>query len=66
MRVLGIPCRVITNFNSAHDTDGNLVIEEYYSATGQKLHRTKDSIWSVLYFAYKLYYLTTLKTLMTF
>lgn len=46
MRVLGIPCRVITNFNSAHDTDGNLVIEEYYSATGQKLNCTKDSIWN--------------------
>ncbi|CAI5686806.1 unnamed protein product [Oreochromis niloticus] len=46
MRVLGIPCRVITNFNSAHDTNGNLVIEEYYSATGQKLNRTKDSIWN--------------------
>uniref|UniRef100_A0A3P9B982 Transglutaminase 5, like n=1 Tax=Maylandia zebra TaxID=106582 RepID=A0A3P9B982_9CICH len=46
MRVLGIPCRVITNFNSAHDTDGNLVIEEYYSATGQKLNLTKDSIWN--------------------
>lgn len=49
MRVLGIPCRVVTNYNSAHDTNGNLVIEEYYSTTGQKLNRTKDSIWLVLY-----------------
>lgn len=46
MRVLGIPCRVVTNFNSAHDTNDNLVIEEYYSETGQKLKRTKDSIWN--------------------
>nr|XP_046239122.1 transglutaminase 5, like [Scatophagus argus] len=46
MRVLGIPCRVITNFNSAHDTNGNLVIEEYYTETGQKLNRSKDSIWN--------------------
>ncbi|XP_038162152.1 transglutaminase 5, like [Cyprinodon tularosa] len=46
MRVLGIPCRVITNFNSAHDTNGNLVIEEYYSETGQKLNRSQDSIWN--------------------
>uniref|UniRef100_A0A667YR67 Transglutaminase 5, like n=1 Tax=Myripristis murdjan TaxID=586833 RepID=A0A667YR67_9TELE len=46
MRVLGIPCRVVTNFNSAHDTNGNLVIEEYYSETGQKLHHSKDSIWN--------------------
>ncbi|XP_070759334.1 transglutaminase 5, like [Enoplosus armatus] len=46
MRVLGIPCRVVTNFNSAHDTNGNLVIEEYYTETGQKLKRSKDSIWN--------------------
>ncbi|XP_031699286.1 transglutaminase 5, like [Anarrhichthys ocellatus] len=46
MRVLGIPCRVITNFNSAHDTNDNLVIEEYYSETGQKLNLSKDSIWN--------------------
>ncbi|XP_035980591.1 protein-glutamine gamma-glutamyltransferase 5-like [Fundulus heteroclitus] len=46
MRVLGIPCRVVTNFNSAHDTNANLVIEEYYSETGQKLNRSRDSIWN--------------------
>ncbi|XP_022617143.1 protein-glutamine gamma-glutamyltransferase 5-like [Seriola dumerili] len=46
MRVLGIPCRVVTNFNSAHDTNANLVIEEYYSETGQKLSHNKDSIWN--------------------
>ncbi|KAM9361601.1 transglutaminase 5, like [Symphorus nematophorus] len=46
MRVLGIPCRVVTNFNSAHDTNDNLVIEEYYNETGQKLNRSKDSIWN--------------------
>ncbi|XP_068568547.1 transglutaminase 5, like [Cebidichthys violaceus] len=46
MRVLGIPCRPITNFNSAHDTNANLVIEEYYSETGQKLNHSKDSIWN--------------------
>ncbi|XP_068451422.1 transglutaminase 5, like [Clinocottus analis] len=46
MRVLGIPCRVVTNFNSAHDTNANLVIEEYYSETGQKLKHSADSIWN--------------------
>ncbi|KAK2861846.1 hypothetical protein Q5P01_001379 [Channa striata] len=46
MRVLGIPCRVVTNFNSAHDTNSNLVIEEFYSETGQKLKFSKDSIWN--------------------
>ncbi|KAJ8259035.1 hypothetical protein COCON_G00180470 [Conger conger] len=46
MRVLGIPCRVVTNFNSAHDTNANLVIEEYYDGMGKKLHMSKDSIWN--------------------
>ncbi|XP_061689510.1 transglutaminase 5, like [Syngnathoides biaculeatus] len=46
MRVLGIPCRVVTNFNSAHDTNGNLVIEEFYNEMGKKLKSTKDSIWN--------------------
>ncbi|XP_054607912.2 transglutaminase 5, like isoform X1 [Nothobranchius furzeri] len=46
MRVLGIPCRVVTNFNSTHDTNANLVIEEYYTETGQKLNYSKDSIWN--------------------
>ncbi|RVE73053.1 hypothetical protein OJAV_G00045530 [Oryzias javanicus] len=46
MRVLGIPCRVVSNFNSAHDTNGNLVIEEVYSETGQKLNLSRDSIWN--------------------
>lgn len=45
MRVLGIPCRVITNYNSAHDTNANLVIEEYYSVMGEKLPHSNDSIW---------------------
>ncbi|XP_013864072.1 transglutaminase 5, like [Austrofundulus limnaeus] len=46
MRVLGIPCRVVTNYNSAHDTNANLVIEEHYSETGQKLNYSKDSVWN--------------------
>lgn len=47
MRVLGIPSRVVTVFNAAHDSDGNLSIEEYYSSTGEKLNLTKDSVWLV-------------------
>ncbi|KAM3618093.1 uncharacterized protein V6R79_015328 [Siganus canaliculatus] len=46
MRVLGIPCRVVTVFNAAHDTDGNIKIKEYYSTTGEKLSLSKDSIWN--------------------
>ncbi|XP_053309147.1 protein-glutamine gamma-glutamyltransferase 5-like [Spea bombifrons] len=47
MRSLGIPTRVITNFDSAHDTSNNLVIDEYYDTTGKKLpNKGNDSIWN--------------------
>uniref|UniRef100_A0A671PDQ7 Protein-glutamine gamma-glutamyltransferase 2-like n=1 Tax=Sinocyclocheilus anshuiensis TaxID=1608454 RepID=A0A671PDQ7_9TELE len=46
MRALGIPTRVVTNFNSAHDTNRNIVIEEYYSEMGEKLPIGRDSIWN--------------------
>ncbi|XP_051915729.1 protein-glutamine gamma-glutamyltransferase 5-like isoform X1 [Hippocampus zosterae] len=46
MRVLGIPSRVVTVFNAAHDGDGNLITEEFYSSTGERLGLSKDSIWN--------------------
>ncbi|XP_026111718.1 protein-glutamine gamma-glutamyltransferase 5-like [Carassius auratus] len=46
MRALGIPTRVVTNFNSAHDTNRNMVIEEYYNEMGEKLPINRDSIWN--------------------
>ncbi|XP_076597691.1 protein-glutamine gamma-glutamyltransferase 2-like [Chaetodon auriga] len=46
MRVLGIPSRVVTVFNAAHDGDGNMKIVEYYSSTGEKRNVSKDSIWN--------------------
>lgn len=46
MRVLGIPSRVVTVFNAAHDGNASLTIEEFYSSTGEKLNISKDSIWS--------------------
>ncbi|XP_060914093.1 protein-glutamine gamma-glutamyltransferase 5-like isoform X2 [Labrus mixtus] len=46
MRVLGIPSRVVTVFNAAHDGDGSLSVEEYYTSTGEKLNLSKDSVWN--------------------
>ncbi|XP_035377633.1 protein-glutamine gamma-glutamyltransferase 2-like [Electrophorus electricus] len=42
-RALGIPCRVITNFESAHDSNGDLKIESYVNENGQ---RVKESVWN--------------------
>lgn len=47
MRVLGIPSRVVTIYNAAHDTDATLEIEEFYTSKGEKLNMSNDSIWLV-------------------
>nr|XP_061814203.1 protein-glutamine gamma-glutamyltransferase 2-like [Nerophis lumbriciformis] len=44
-RALGIPCRVVTNYYSAHDVNRNLVIERYINENGE-LIRTKEMIWN--------------------
>uniref|UniRef100_A0A3Q1HB60 Transglutaminase-like domain-containing protein n=1 Tax=Anabas testudineus TaxID=64144 RepID=A0A3Q1HB60_ANATE len=46
MRVLGIPSRVVTIYNAAHDTDATLEIEEFYTSKGEKLNMSNDSIWN--------------------
>uniref|UniRef100_A0A8C6WHX8 protein-glutamine gamma-glutamyltransferase n=1 Tax=Neogobius melanostomus TaxID=47308 RepID=A0A8C6WHX8_9GOBI len=46
MRALGIPCRVITNYESAHDCDKNLTIDVYHADWGVKEIPSPDSIWT--------------------
>ncbi|XP_061661332.1 coagulation factor XIII A chain-like isoform X2 [Syngnathoides biaculeatus] len=47
LRCLGIPARVISNFNSAHDNNGNLKIELIFREDGSADERnTHDSIWN--------------------
>lgn len=47
-RTLGIPSRVVTNFESAHDTNGNLRIERCFDSQGKEIQDeefTGDSVW---------------------
>ncbi|XP_072259861.1 protein-glutamine gamma-glutamyltransferase 5-like isoform X2 [Pyxicephalus adspersus] len=47
MRFLGIPARVVTNFESAHDTNLTLTMDEFYDETGKKLEAVQgDSVWN--------------------
>lgn len=45
LRCLGIPTRVVTNYNSAHDTNGNLIIEQYLDENGKLQRGNRDMIW---------------------
>ena len=48
MRALGIPTRSVTNFDSAHDTDGSMTIDKHYDEEGERLeYLDHDSVWCV-------------------
>lgn len=47
LRCLGIPSRVVTNYFSAHDNDGNLKIDIILNESGRvDRSHTRDSIWN--------------------
>ncbi|XP_014842235.1 PREDICTED: coagulation factor XIII A chain isoform X2 [Poecilia mexicana] len=47
LRCLGIPSRVVTNYYSAHDNDGNLKLDIILDDNGRiDRNRTKDSVWN--------------------
>ncbi|XP_039465573.1 protein-glutamine gamma-glutamyltransferase 2-like [Oreochromis aureus] len=46
MRFFGIPCRVVTNFQSAHDSNNSLTIDEYYDDYGVSSKETSESVWN--------------------
>lgn len=49
-RAIGLPARSITNFASAHDTDGSTCIDKAFVKKGEDLEKvdiegSSDSIW---------------------
>ena len=47
LRSLGIPTRSVTNFASAHDTDGSMTIDKHVDEDGEPVKEMdRDSIWN--------------------
>ncbi|XP_053404049.1 annulin-like isoform X2 [Mercenaria mercenaria] len=46
-RSLGIPARSVTNFASAHDTDGSITIDKHFNSKGEEIEElNSDSVWN--------------------
>ena len=46
LRCLGIPARPVTNFESAHDGDGNRALDRYWDLQDEMVEeKSHDSIW---------------------
>ena len=45
LRCLCIPCRSVTNYSSAHDTDNTMTIDTFFTAQNEELAHS-DSIWN--------------------
>ncbi|KOX78769.1 Annulin [Melipona quadrifasciata] len=46
-RTLGLPCRIVTNYASAHDTQSSLTVDYFVDAEGKVMEElNSDSIWN--------------------
>ena len=46
LRTLGVPARPVTNFESAHDSDGNRALDRYWDKCDRLVEdKSTDSVW---------------------